>query len=294
MALISIGLPVYNGEQFIEDSLRSLASQTLQDFELIICDNASTDRTEEICRAYKEKFENFKYIRNPVNYGAAKNYNLAFSRSTGEYFKWTSYDDMIAPTFLEKCSQALERDSSLAIAHTQTVLIDESGQETGLNLDDLTILFHQPYQRLAHLFKNYNLCNPIFGLIRSESLKKTGLIGNYVGSDYITLVELCLLGKIIEIREPLFFRRDHPKNVRKLPLEERAKWFDTSYNGREHKKPAILLLRKQIDAILTSELSLGDKLLCSFQLYHWLIRKMRAEAGKRKQLVKDLLRKNIG
>ncbi len=290
MPKISIGLPVYNGERFIEEALRSLAAQTFRDFELIICDNASTDRTEEICRAYENRFEKFSYIRNPLNYGAAKNYNLAFSRSSGEYFKWATYDDLIAPTYLEKCIHELDRNPDLVIAHTQTIVINERGQELGSNLDNLTILFSKPHQRIAHLFQNYNLCNPICGVMRSDILRKTHLIGNYIGSDYILLVELCLLGKILEIKEPLFFRRDHSTNVRKLPLEERAKWFDTAYTGNEHKRPAILLLQKQLDAIFKSQLGIGQRIVCSFQLYHWIIRKVRAELGMRKRLLKDRLR----
>jgi glycosyltransferase involved in cell wall biosynthesis len=75
---ISIGLPVRNGEEYLEESIDSILAQTFTDFELIISDNASTDRTEAICRAYAAKDRRIRYYRNPVNIGGANYGNLTF------------------------------------------------------------------------------------------------------------------------------------------------------------------------------------------------------------------------
>lgn len=296
MRKVSIGMPVFNGERFLEDALRSLASQTFTDFEVIMCDNASTDGTREIWEQYKHRFAEARYIRNPVNYGAARNYNLAFQESRGKYFKWAAHDDMLAPDYLEKCYLELERDPALAIAHTETMLIDESGRELGVNPDNLTLMSPKPHQRLAVLFRNVNLCNPILGVIRSELLKRTSLIGNYIGSDYILLLQLCLLGKIREIPEPLFYRRDHASNLRKLPMEERAKWFDAAYAGTDHLHLTKVLFRKQSESIWRADLSLRSRMLCMFQLRRWLMRRTRNRLGEHKQHLKRALTgaKNTG
>jgi glycosyltransferase involved in cell wall biosynthesis len=85
--LVSLGLPVYNGEDFVAAALESVAVQTLSDYQLIICDNASTDATEDICRRYAAGDTRIQYIRNPVNLGAGPNFNLTFKYATGRYFK---------------------------------------------------------------------------------------------------------------------------------------------------------------------------------------------------------------
>src|SRR5262245_34163763 len=108
VAKVSIGLPVYNGDNFIRQTIESYLSQTFEDFELIISDNASTDRTEEICRTFAVQDRRVRYTRNKENIGLARNYNQVFTMSCGEYFKWADHDDMCRPTFLMKCVQALE------------------------------------------------------------------------------------------------------------------------------------------------------------------------------------------
>ena len=66
---VSIGLPVYNGEAFLTESIESLLAQTFDDFELIISDNASTDGTEEICRSFAAADARIQYHREPTNQG---------------------------------------------------------------------------------------------------------------------------------------------------------------------------------------------------------------------------------
>ena len=68
--LVSIGMPVYNGEKYIREALDSLLAQTFTDFELIISDNASTDATEIICREYAAHYPQIRYVRQRVNRGA--------------------------------------------------------------------------------------------------------------------------------------------------------------------------------------------------------------------------------
>src|SRR6266511_793350 len=81
---VSIGLPVFNVERFVAEAIDSILAQTFTDFEMIVSDNASTDRTEEICRQYAEKDERIRYVRNRENYGAAFNFNQTFHLSRGD------------------------------------------------------------------------------------------------------------------------------------------------------------------------------------------------------------------
>src|SRR5690242_490012 len=105
---ISLALPVYNGERFVADAVLSVLAQDFKNFELIITDNASTDRTEEICRAFAAADPRVRYVRNERNLGAGPNYNLGFALSRGRYFKWSACDDRISESFLSACFAALE------------------------------------------------------------------------------------------------------------------------------------------------------------------------------------------
>lgn len=91
---VSIGLPVFNGEAFLADAIRSLLAQTCADIELIIADNASTDRTGDICKAFAAGDSRIRYIRQEHNIGAAPNFKAALDAATGAYFMWAAHDDL--------------------------------------------------------------------------------------------------------------------------------------------------------------------------------------------------------
>jgi glycosyltransferase involved in cell wall biosynthesis len=88
---LSIGMPVFNGEKYLKEALDSILAQTYSDFELLISDNASTDRTEQICREYAAKDRRIRYYRNEKNIGAPKNFNRVFELSSGKYFRWATF-----------------------------------------------------------------------------------------------------------------------------------------------------------------------------------------------------------
>jgi glycosyltransferase involved in cell wall biosynthesis len=106
---LTIGLPVYNGERYLAQALDALLAQTYQDFELIISDNASTDRTADICQEFVARDARVKYVRQRVNIGAGPNHNAVLTLARGRFFKWAAHDDVYAPTLLERCIEVLER-----------------------------------------------------------------------------------------------------------------------------------------------------------------------------------------
>ena len=93
---ISVGMPVYNGEAYIEIAIQSVLDQSFGDFELLISDNASTDRTEEICRDFAAQDPRIVYSRNEENIGAAPNYNRLVDVASADYFRWSNADDVLA------------------------------------------------------------------------------------------------------------------------------------------------------------------------------------------------------
>src|SRR5207249_10009521 len=125
---VSIGVPVYNGERYLGATLDSLLAQTFGDFELIICDNASTDGTEAIARAYAGRDARVRYVRQERNLGPPRNYNHAFELSRGEYFRWFPSDDLAAPQSVARCVEVLDREPSVVLAYPKPTLIDEDGR----------------------------------------------------------------------------------------------------------------------------------------------------------------------
>ena len=98
--LVSIGMPVYNGSDFLPHALESLLSQDYENFELIISDNNSTDSTQKICLDYMAKDKRIRYVRNETNVGAIENFNRVFEMSQAEYFMWHAHDDLREPNYI--------------------------------------------------------------------------------------------------------------------------------------------------------------------------------------------------
>ena len=97
---VSIGMPVYNGEGYIQSAIESILQQDFTDFELIISDNGSNDKTQAICKQFAQIDSRVIYHRSDRNRGAAWNYNRLFDLSRGEYFKWQAHDDLCRPQFI--------------------------------------------------------------------------------------------------------------------------------------------------------------------------------------------------
>jgi hypothetical protein len=270
---VSIGVAVYNGGRFVAETLDSLLAQTYRDFELIICDNCSTDRTEEICRSYVDRDPRVRYHRNAENIGAPRNFNLAFTLSRGEYFKWSGADDLCARDMLERCIAILDQRSNVVLAYPKTRLIDENGATLGDYDDRLDLHFKTPHERLSHLLWNLWLCNAAFGVVRSSAMKRTRCFGAYPNSDLVFLVELALQGLFVEVPEQLFFRRFHAPSVQRYPsAHERIAMFDPAKVGQLI-FPNWKLFAAHFSAIHRAGLTWTESLLCYSKMHIWLKRR---------------------
>src|SRR6185369_871876 len=193
--LVSIGLPVYNGERYLGEALASLLSQTLADLEIVVSDNASTDATASIVHAYAERDARVKYHRNPSNVGAICNFNRTFELAAGKYFKWHACDDLCAPTYLEKCVATLEEDPSAVLCQSRTLLIDDRGEalsfdaELQLFADRKGILANPPDPhfaasngpviRFCEALPYTRTCQHVMAVMRADVMRKLGLMAMY-------------------------------------------------------------------------------------------------------------------
>ena len=208
-ARVSIGMPVYNRDKYVAASIEAHLNQTYGDFELILTDNCSTDRSEEICRDYAAKDSRIRYFRNHRNLGAAGNYRRCFELATGEYFRWTPSDDLVSPNLLERAVDVLDRDPSVFVAYPRTKLIDAEGNVTGDFDERLHLVDDRPSKRWVGVQANMRLGNLHYGLNRADKFRKTGLLRNYAGGDFPLIAEMSLYGKFYEIQDAFFYRRMH-------------------------------------------------------------------------------------
>lgn len=214
MPKISVGMPVYNGDKYVEESIRSVLAQTFGDFELLISDNGSTDHTGDICQQYASSDSRINYWRNETNIGAAGNYNLLFRKASAPYFRWSNADDLLHPTLHERCLEALESNPGAVLAAGETVLIDALGNVTDTFDDNLDITHATASERLKVFFERVSLTNVIYGLMRTAALEKTDLMGNGTipAADTILMGQLVMHGQFLKIPEPLFYRRMHEQS----------------------------------------------------------------------------------
>jgi glycosyltransferase involved in cell wall biosynthesis len=208
---VSIGVPVRNGERFLEEALDSLLGQSYTDFELIISDNASSDRTESICREYAARDKRIRYYRSDQDVGLANNFNYLFIRARGEYFKWAAADDVHEPDWIARCIDVLERDPAVVLVYGKTRFIDENGAPVNKTDPGFDLRSDIATERFRYVMYATSWVNAIFGLIRTKSLANTRLLPSYPGGDYPLLGELAIAGKFVEVPDLLFLRRLHPE-----------------------------------------------------------------------------------
>jgi glycosyltransferase involved in cell wall biosynthesis len=282
---VSIGVPVYNGERFLEASLDSLLAQTFTDFEIIISDNGSSDSTMQICRRYADRDSRIRYYRTDINHGAAWNFNRTVQLAGGAYFKWAAHDDLCAPEFLQACVDVLDRDSTVVLACPKPRVINEQGEQHepyGISLKTDADQPHVRYGEIVRGVVGYK-CYEVFGLCRMNALKHTELIGNYPHGDGVLLARLALFGRFHEVPEEWFFPREHAAQSMKAMKDRYAysDWFDTKRTGRII-FPTWRMFWEYYRAIGGSPTTIWQRTMCEMYL-------MRSAFSYRRKFVRDLV-----
>lgn len=260
--LVTIGLPVFNGENYLSEALDSLQQQDYPNLEIIVSDNASTDRTREIIEAAAAGDPRIRYERLPENVGAARNFNRIVPLANGEFFKWAAHDDFCKPALVSRCVDRLLADPDAVLCYPRTILIGAHGEiiddqfHDGLNLDEA-----DPLHRFARYLPHLGEQHAIFGVIRTDALRRTRLIGNHWGGDMAALADLLLQGTFIEDPDRLFLRRYHESTsmVANQSNLEISAWFDPRRRHR-YSLPRTRLFWSHVHAVWRSDLSFCRRL----------------------------------
>lgn len=276
--LVTIGLPVYNGERFLRETLEALLAQDFQDYELLISDNASTDGTEKIAREFAGRDGRVSYSRNTENVGSVRNFGLLLERGRGKYFIWASTHDRWDARLLGQCVAALEAEPEAVLCYSQSYALGEDGR----------IIGPMPQQRgtvgLSRLDR-YNMmiwhldCSVIYGLHRLSALRQMPPMGRILGPDDVRLGELALLGPFVCLPERLFYFRvmNQTGNIRdymrrqNLPLT----WWNPPLLVLDHLRQRFASIRRHVPSrfdripLILSTLARTAKLLVGFTAGTW-------------------------
>jgi glycosyltransferase involved in cell wall biosynthesis len=269
--LVGIGMPVYNGERYLAEALESICAQSYREFELVICDNASTDGTADICRRFAAADSRIRYFRNDANIGAHPNYNRSFALSRGKYFKWAPHDDVLHPDFLAECVAILESDPGAVACQAHLDYIDAQG--TGLGVVSTALAgtdSESPATRFAAAILLAHNCYVVMGLFRRDVLEGSMLLESFHGADRALIAELSLRGRFREVPLPLLRVRDHAERYTRAKVrpDERAAWHDTRLKGART-FPIWRLYREYWGMVWRAPLTFGQRLGMSLRLLQW-------------------------
>jgi glycosyltransferase involved in cell wall biosynthesis len=295
---LSVGLPVYNGERHLAESIEALLGQSYEDFELIISDNASTDSTAGICQHYANQDSRIRYIRQPRNIGLSPNHNFALEQSRGEFFKWAASDDLYGRDLLKCCVEALDEYPDVVLAHSYEAVVDDASNVTqALDYPLATDSSRAPDRFRSILYGGSGMfessdpavrgfvrvdnsgmlraCD-VYGVTRTDVMRHVAPLGSYHHSDRIIICALALRGRFHITPEWLYFRRDTPdRTYNKAPkLRDRSEVNDPVRKNRLLHPTARLVaeyLLAYAGAIRQAPLSSADRRECYRDLTRWML-----------------------
>ena len=193
-SLVTIGIPVYNGELSIKKCIESVLSQTYENFELIISDNASTDSTPDICKEFLKKDDRITFVRQNENMGQNWNFNFPLEKANGEYFVWLVADAILLPEFIEKNIAALESQDK-AVGCISKIKIDHTYVDKFKTEKDILKkvgLVYRPYdtlpitgnymERIRKYLKHFPW-EMFYSVYRTEALRESFVHDFFIGHD---------------------------------------------------------------------------------------------------------------
>jgi glycosyltransferase involved in cell wall biosynthesis len=251
---ITIGMPVYNGAEFIEQALAAIAQQTYENWNLVVSDNASTDGTWDILQEWAARDDRIISHRQENNIGATGNYRYLLDRAETEYFMWHACDDWLAPNYLEELVGIISSMPECALACPKAVWTRRDGEPFHeVVFPDLDS--EKRIVRVVRLLRNQESTR-IYGLFRPEALRRAQATAEEFGyvwaGDHIALLPFILSDRIRGTNRTAFhWRKTHVSfsTLRPATHAEQRRFF-----GR--------YLKFHIRALVGSELGLGERLIC--------------------------------
>lgn len=214
---MTIGVPVYNGARFLDQTLQALADQDLADIEVIISDNGSTDATVAIAEEYVRADPRFRLMRSTANRGVPWNWNQVLGQARAPFFMWNASDDVVRPAHLTRCRQALLDNPDASIAFSRVVLVDVHNTVVGeMDDDGLDFMSRTSSQRVDHFLDRHVYQVIGFGgVMRTPVIQSMGGLPGFYGGDIALGVALAMRRPWVQVPEQLFVSRRHDGQANK-------------------------------------------------------------------------------
>jgi len=277
---VTVGVPVYNGENYLGRALDSLVNQTRRPDQVLIYDNSSTDSTFEIAQAYARDHPSFHVVRRDQNVGAALNFNELVTQSSSTYFSWLCHDDKWDSNLLEESVKALETDPEASVAFAVPNWINSEDDSIGAPAPVVWSDSRDARIRARELLADdvHSLlfdCNAVHGLIRRRDLERTRLIRPFPGGDVPLIFELALLGRLRPVFTTHFNRRQHEVSSMKANADAWAR--QEFYDPTEERPPAEMLerFRDYLRSSSNEDLAFKERLAIRATILHWAVRNRR-------------------
>ena len=221
---LTIGIPVFNGEKFLHKKITSILQLGYENFELIISDNASNDKTKEICQSFLED-KRIKYFYHEKNMGAVKNFEFILKKTTGKYFMWSAVDDLILPTHIEKNLKVL-KNKEIVCSASQVKYYGEKTEKSNQNkkkpsnkkIISKIVQYLSPLEnirvsgKLNSKIRKYLRIRGhhhiFYGIYRTEQIKEIFVANDFTGFDWATILNSLNFGDIHVVNDILMYRYD--------------------------------------------------------------------------------------
>ena len=271
MPLVTIGVPLFNEATYVEDALASLLEQDYPNFEIVVVDNGSTDRTEAICRDLADKDKRVQYHRLPENLGAASSSNRTIALAAGTYFMRASGHDRWSPNYVSSCVAAIALRPDAVIAFGSTEWIDEANRpypkETGWSdmrgMSAVERFFTQLWGNM----------HPIMGVARTDTIRRAMPFANMAAADLALLLELSLMGEFVHAPAATWYRRETrgPQSYRQRMRRYKSDDFGLIRSRLDALIPYARLVTRIPRIILRSRISMVEKAVLLGLLYPTMI-----------------------
>jgi glycosyltransferase involved in cell wall biosynthesis len=223
---VSIGMPVYNGGDFLRQALKSILSQSFSDFELIISDNASVDDTEAIVSEFQEQDDRIRHVRQSTNIGPIANFNYVLSEARADCFIWAAADDLWDEDWIKVLFSNMSESVAISFGHVCNV--DGAGR---------VVRTYNPFDfngpKLLRMIKYYfaedynGKANIIYGMYHTRDLRNNGMRekynGCYFGVDMLFVFDWLHRGFIINDTSVLLYKRIQGSTLEKRALFDYVK-----------------------------------------------------------------------
>ena len=207
---VTVLMSVYNGEKYLREAIDSILNQTFTDFEFLIINDGSTDKTQDILNSYNDT--RIKIINNEENIGLTKSLNKGLRLSRGKYIARQDADDISLPERLEKELQAIESSKEIGAVSCWIKIVNENTGEISFWPSDMEN--NSPEEIYYTLFFENCIAHSTVLFCKDIVLKIGGYSNRFEKSqDYDLWIRLSQVAKIVKLKENLVIRREHEENT---------------------------------------------------------------------------------